>query len=260
MNISLRLLAVAMVMAATAFTSRAASIGVNFGTPAAADSSLGASQSAGVVSQINWMNYTSASASGVTLFDSTGAATTATMTFTGAFYPVIQVAASVDETNGDELLNNSYAASFSAPFIFTISSVPYATYSLITYVNSVNGGPRPISTTATTTTEGPTTLWGATPASSTGPGYVDGNTGTAYTYTSAVGATSGTATPNGNYFLFTGLTGGIGSTLTISMNSTTDVAQLTAFQIVDAVPEPGSALLLLGGCCVLGLRRMRGQR
>lgn len=253
MNTITRFLVLAAATLAVALTTRAASIGVNLGdATAGTDRALGASQSAGVVSQINWMNYGSSSASGVTLTDSTGATTTAAMTFTGSVLPVLTTAAGVDETNGDEVLNNSYVGAFSAPFTFTITSVPYATYDLITYVNSSNGGPRPVSTTV-----GSTTLWGATPASGTGAGYVDGNTVTPFTYISALGATSGAATPNGNYFLFSGLTG---STLTFSMNSTTDIPQITAFQIIDAVPEPGSALLLFGGCCALGLRRLRGKR
>ncbi|MES2997423.1 MAG: PEP-CTERM sorting domain-containing protein [Verrucomicrobiota bacterium] len=71
------------------------------------------------------------------------------------------------------------------------------------------------------------------------------------TWTRATGTTSGTATANANYALFTGLSG---SSFTIS-GAATPRSVLSGIQIV-AVPEP-SAAALLGGLGMLALLRRR---
>lgn len=225
-------------------TSHAAVIGVNLGDTNFG--SLSASDSAGVVPQINWMNVGATSATNLPLTDNTGASTTAQLSYTGALNPIIS-AASV--AGADEQLNHSYLASFSSSMTFSVTNVPYSVYDLIAYVATIQTG-RTYSTTV-----GSTTLYGLSP-NPTGAGYIDG-LATPYTYTSAVGTTAGTATPNGNYFRFNGLTG---STLNFTMASTNDLPTLTAFQIV-AVPEPGSmAMLGLGAAGFLFAvwKRQRG--
>ncbi|BDS06573.1 hypothetical protein NT6N_16130 [Oceaniferula spumae] len=68
----------------------------------------------------------------------------------------------------------------------------------------------------------------------------------------ATGTTSGTATANGNYSLYTGFSG---SSFTITGLSSEARATINGFQIV-AVPEPSStALLGLSGLALLLLRR-----
>lgn len=233
-------------------TALGASIGVNFGDGTFA---LAPGDSAGVIPQVNWQNITTSSAAAVTLFENTdsntSAATTAALTFSGSVLPTIQTALAVD--GPDEKLNNSRVASFSAPMTLSITGVPYDAYDVIAYVFTGSAGRR------YSTTIGGTTLWGMTPASPTGPGYIDDNNLTPFNYTAAIGATSATATDGGNYYLFSGLSGG---DLTITMNTSNDLATISALQIVEIVeiPEPSSALLLLVGCCALGLRHIRVRR
>ena len=232
----------------TAANLRAASIGVNLGDTN--NGSVNALSSAGVVPQTNWMNVGATSTPGLALSDNSGVPTTATLAYTGNLNPFIQNLSFV--SGPDELLNNSYLASFGSSMTFTVSNVPYANYDLIAYVTTSQTG------RTYTATLGSTTLFGISPNSSSA-GYID-NAPTPFTYTSAVGTTSGTATPNGNYFRFNGLTS---STLSFTMASTNDLPTLTAFQIVQAIPEPSSiALAGMGviGLALAGWKRQRSRR
>jgi len=237
------LFAVAILLFSASMAAAQPKIGVNLGDTN--NGSVGAASSAGVVPQTNWMNVGATSAAGLTLSDNSGAATTAQLSYSGTLNPFIQNPSFV--FGPDEQLNNSYLASFNSSMTFSVTNVPYANYDLIAYIATIQTG-RTYSATL-----GSTTLFGLSP-NSTAPGYID-NAPTPYTYTSAVGTTAGTATPNGNYFRFNGLTG---STVTFTMASTNDLPTLTAFQIVEAIPEPsGLALAGLGAAGVLVAWRKR---
>ncbi|MBE2180391.1 MAG: PEP-CTERM sorting domain-containing protein [Chthoniobacterales bacterium] len=250
MKTLLRLLFAAAFAGAAAVSTHAASIGVNFGSPALGFAGeIGPMASAGVVPQTNWMDVTNSAMTNLTLTDSTGAATTAQLTYAdGMGFPTLQIASLV--AGGDELLNNSYLWLGGAAPQLTINGVPYATYNVILYISSVLPG-----RTHEVTVDG-TTYYGLTP-NSLDAGYVDGNSGTPYTYTQAVGTNSGSATTNANYYLFTDLTAG---SFTISLATPNDVLQVSAFQIVDAVPEPTTATLLMGGMCALAAWRWRRRK
>jgi hypothetical protein len=82
----------------------------------------------------------------------------------------------------------------------------------------------------------------------------DSNNDGVMEWNQAVGTTSGTATPNGNYARYTGLSG---SSFTISGVSTSGRAVLNGMQIV-AIPEPSS--LVLVGLAFLSLAVFRKHR
>ncbi len=243
MRIPLGIMAFAVVVISATEDSRAASIGVNFydGTLA---NQLTANVTAGVVPQDHWMNVSNTTATSKILFDNLGNATNATLSYSGSLTPSV----TVNPNGGDEILNNSYLASFSPTMTFTISNISYESYDL--YVNVV-----PISTGRVySITANSTTYYGSSP-DPIGDGFIDGDNDPAFfTYTQALGTTNATATANATYFRFSGLTN---STLTFSVTGVTDgIPVVNAFQIV-AVPEPGSAFLLAGGVCVIALASLR---
>ncbi len=246
MNITLRLLAIAVVMVA-ALSADAASIGLNVSSPGVTGT-LDPNQSAGLISQFNWQNLNADNATGLILTDDSANATTATLTTTGgSLRPFNQTGPPSSVVGGDEVMNNVRLASFGSSMTFTVNLIPYAIYDLIVYVHAANGRSYSVQV-------GTTTLWGLSPDPNA-PGYIDGDG--AFTYNAAVGTSLGTATPNANYYRFNNLSNA--APLTFVMASGNDLPNTNGFQIVQ-VPEPGSVVLIVGGLCALGLRRRRGVR
>jgi hypothetical protein len=104
-------------------------------------------------------------------------------------------------------------------------------------------------------TVGGTTFYSLSP-NPIAAGYLDSNPATPFTYTQATSNNVEAPTPLSNYVLFTGLTGG---SQTVSVQSPTGLGfrSVRGFQIVETVPEPSAALLLLGGCGWFGCCRRR---
>jgi hypothetical protein len=82
-----------------------------------------------------------------------------------------------------------------------------------------------------------------------------------FSYVQATGTSMGTATSGANYVLFSGLTGGIGTSAIFDLQSpATDgnyAAFIGAIEIVNAVPEPGTMSLIFGAGVLPFVRRQR---
>ncbi|MBE7495723.1 MAG: PEP-CTERM sorting domain-containing protein [Verrucomicrobiaceae bacterium] len=223
----------------------ATTIGVNF-APVASGHLLPAGTSAGVVPQMNWQNITSTPVSSVMLNDSTGAASGASLSVTGSFVGLgwYNSAAAI----GDEWLMDTNLAA-SGTMSFSVSSIPYAAYDLIIYNQPLFSG------VTYTYAAGGTSYYGASPlVSNTSAGYVDGNSGTPFTFVEATSTLPGSPTPGSTYTRFEGLSG---SHLTFSITGGNGISYINGFQIVESVPEPSRALLLLGGLLAISGRRGR---
>jgi len=242
---SLYSLALALSLALLSFCTpslRAESIGVNFG--GFSSGQLASTDLAGVPSfaQTHWVNVTSAPSS-LVLGDSNGATTTARLSGGNgvSFSTQTQTFAGPDEA-----LNLSYAGGFGGSFSFTLTNIPYATYSLVVYdlglsTNSIQ------SVTALSTVT--TTFYTSSP-NPTGAGYIDGNSSTPFTYTQGTGTTQATATTNADYVVFPALTG---TNLTFVMSGYSGSTLVRGFQIVNAVPEPSTWVLGMGGIAMFGV-------
>lgn len=185
----------------------------------------------------NYNNVTaSSSATAIALNDDSGTASGATFTFSsgGNF-----AAGNATPVGGDEKLYRGYIFGDSS---VTLSNIPYAHYDL--YIYGMNDGPNRVEKT----TLGTTDVFGSSPSPGNA-GYIDGNGTTAFTFNRSVGTTSATATANGNYVLFSGLTGA-SQTFT---GSAPGNGYLAGFQVVQ-IPEP-SALGLVGFGFALALTR-----
>ena len=229
-----------------AASAQAAIIGVNFtggsfgGSPVI---SLLTTDLAGVIPSGNFNNIVSANnATPVALVDDSGLATTMTLTIAGAAGPYSTIAgAGINPQGADEKLNTGFLAGNGT---IALSNIPYASYSI--YVYALNDNESRIQGI---TVNGVTYYQDPPNAASR----VDQNGATPYPYIRAIGTTSGTATNDANYMLFTGLSG---TSQTIVANAPGN-GYITGFQVVQT-PEPGSALMaLLGGVALLGRRRRR---
>lgn len=240
------LMSAALFIASSA-TVRAASIGVSF-APVASGHLLPPGASAGVTPQTNWQNITATPISGVILNDNNGAATTAALSASapGGFVGFGNYTPSA--VVGDEWLMETNLAA-SGTMSFTIASIPYAAYDLIVYNLPL------FSNVLYTYTVGATSYFGRSPAvSPTSAGYVDNNGGTPFTFTQATSTSSGSPTLNSTYTRFDGLTG---SSVTFSVTGGNGIAYTNGFQLVEVIPEPSRAVLLLGGLLAIFGRRAR---
>ena len=219
------------------------SIGVDFGTPSTV---VASTDSAGVTgfAQTHWQAVT-ATPTNLALTDNTGAATTAKLTISGV---VGFNGLGVTPSGTDEVLNRGQVSSGSN-WSFTIDNIPYAGYSLLVYDLSFNTG------LVQGVTVGGTTYYSSSP-NPTGAGYIDNNAGTAFTYTQATSTLSASPTAGGDYMLFTGLSG-TSLTVNIAKISGTGSGSVGAFQIIQTVPEPSTALLFAVSGATLLLRRRR---
>lgn len=231
-----------LIAAVLSTTIRAASIGVDFNVTTPSHT-LAPTDVAGVVPQSNWHTITTTSTTGLLLNDNTGAATTAALTYT---------AGSAGNWNNsaagpDEWINDTWVVNFSPTITINVGSIPYASYDLIVYNLPLFAG------AGYTYTVGSTSYYGLSPNSSpTSPGYVDGDG--AYTYLQASSTNSGSPTPNSNYAVFSNLSG---SSLTFSVTGANGIGYINAFQIIESVPEPSRAMLLLGSLLAIAGRRTR---
>lgn len=229
-----------LVLAAAA-PSRAATIAVNFVGNGGTGGTLATTDSAGVLASTNYNNVTvSSSATAIALNDDSGTASGATFTFSsgGNF-----AAGNENPVGGNEKLYRGYIFGNSS---VTISGIPYGLYDLYTYGMNDSAG------RTAQTTVGAATFYGVSPNPGAA-GYIDGNSGTPFTYTRSISTDPNAGTPLGNYARFSNLSG---STLTFTHQATSNNGFLAGFQIVQ-VPEPSSLGLVGLGFALALTRRSR---
>jgi hypothetical protein len=224
---------------ALASAANAASIGVNFGSNETGGSLL-ASDSAGVVAQINWNNTASGSGSASSLIDNSGSITTAGVTWSSWNSSTWHAYRST--TTGDDKLMTGYLDPVwgDQNSTATVSSIPYSLYDVYVYLGSNNNGATAHVTDGTTIYDY-TVSYDGTPVPF--PGFVQ-TTATDDSF------------PVANYAKFSGLTS---SSVTVTADSFGNGAGMFGLQIVQVVPEPMSATLLgLGGLgLILAIKRRR---
>jgi hypothetical protein len=248
------LLSPVLMAAAVFFTSavalRAATIAVNF-APAGFGFDLPSGTSAGVVPQTNWKNVTattnSTTISSTIMNDNTGTPTTATFSVSGTSLGLGSVQTAAASTPGDERMMASNLSS-NPTMTVSLANIPYAAYDLIIYNLPLFAGVK------YTYTVGSTSYFGNSPsAGPTSAGYVDNNSGTPFTFTQATSTNTLSPTLNSTYARFDGLSGDINFIVT----GGNGIAYLNGFQIIESVPEPSRAALLMTGLLALSARRSR---
>lgn len=247
------LVLVAVVTLGLNIAARAGSIGGNFTTYSIA---LAATDSAGAAAfaQMNWNNILSPPANFI-LHDDTGTATTATVTTSPGIASVLLSGSYISGggAGADERLNMGAAAAGSSAtdWSFTLNNIPYASYSLVVYDLSFLDG------AVSGITAAGVTFFTSSP-NSAGPGYIDDDPATPFTYTQSVSTDPAMPTPLSNYVVFAGLTG-TSQTVAISrLSGILPYGAVGGFQIVQTVPEPSTcAMLGLGILGLVGCRRYR---
>ena len=255
-------------------SARAATIGVDFfgGGGSGASTMMDPSEIAGLVPAANWNSLTGAAqATPTALVDSAGAATGATVVWTSNNTwnaPNVPPVAP-----GDLKMMKGYLDSTDTSITtVTVSGIPASItsagpYSVILYADGDNGGNNRVGKySVLNNPTGNAVFWSRDASNATFSGtYVAGQTAVDPTILTggAIDTQNAAAltVPEGNYILFTGLTGD-----TFTLNAQSSVAQdatnrsaIQGFQIISAdVPEPTAiAALGLGMVALFGRRRRR---
>jgi hypothetical protein len=218
----------------------AASIGIQFAQSSKPELFLAAGDTAGAsgVAQTNWnplaANFTTAS----DFKDSTGTTITGTSLSRSGGGEYFAGNGFADGTGDRKLASSSILAAFGGTVSVTLSGIPYATYDVYVY--------------------GENDAAGRYTSIGDGTSHVSfGTTSTASSWIPGTGTWDGTGTadsdPVANYARFTGETS---SSLTITWKSQGN-SGVNGIQIVQSVPEPGSAGMIggLAGLLCLFMRR-----
>ncbi len=275
---------IASMALASGSLARADSIAISFGdnlaTTTGADQ-VGATQTAGVVSQSNWNNAvtgtlsgsvtsldgTVKTPSGSTIVDNTGTATTVTGNLWAGSntYNIAQTTNTApDASNGDQLMMNGgiYSNSNSSfnNLIIQVNNVPYAEYDVYVYglvdhagaIEHIGLGDSEMAGTthsfnadaAFSTGGNAYTVWEKTPTPNA-VGYIDGTSPTGFTYTQAVSTAQASPTPNADYAEFTNV---LGPSFSVAAYATNYNGAIEGVQIVDLAP--GAATVSNAGTSV----------
>lgn len=204
----------------------ATAISVNYDIAGGNTGSLGAADVAGVVPVANWNNVQATGVGaaftyGITYLDNSGAGTILTVSATGGIADTWNTQGTNDEKIFGDKVNMTNNTTL------TLANIPYATYDLYIYSTAFSN-----ETVAFT---------------------IGSNTQTLVnTFTPQFNGAGSKFVQNDTYVKFTGLSGDSA----VSMTGTE--ISLGGFQIVNAVPEPSSSLLIaLGGIGLLARRRRR---
>jgi len=212
-------------------------IGVNFvgnngGTPA----QMAPADTAGVVPSANYNNVAASTGSALSLNDSTGAASGATMDWNAGGNWASVYSTTFVPGNADQKLNNGFLYSNNAggvPAAVTINNLPYSgPYDV--YVYTLNDG---VNRLTTTTLNGTTSYYGRT--ADPNDGKHETGTNTPYLYTQSSSADQANPTAGGDYVLFVGVTG-------TSVQFQTDApgnGAMNGFQIVPETAAPAAPVL-----------------
>ena len=284
MRISKKIGLSTIVLVALAAAAQAQIIGIDFNDGGATNQSPGSTAVAGPVPTAGWYNNVDVSTapgpiSG--LLDNTNTATTATFGFTQggntlSGNPIYNSGyGAVGAANGaltpDQQLFNGAAYAANAGFSqeVNLSNIPYSQFDVYLLVQAIPGGSFVSGYGSVQIFNGSTvggagtSYWFSSENASFGSPVPTPFTGS---YVQAIGTTgTGDATPNANYVEFTGLAGGAGTSYSFDLTSPAvsynNGALIDAIEIVDAVPEPSTYAMMLGGFgMLLGMQKFRNRK
>lgn len=201
---------------------------------------------AGVVPASNWNNVSGAAGTGSTLVNDSGAASGATLDWTGQATWSWERSGDPVPANADGSMFNGYldTTGNDGNHTFTVANVPFALYDVIVYVdgefNLTPGRPLRANINPGGSGDNPATdVWVSDTLNWNG------------TYTQGTGTDLASATEGANYVRFSGITQ---DNFGIFVEAETFRAAINGFQIVE-VPEPGTGLLALLGLGLAARRR-----
>lgn len=245
MKRSLLLLGLVIVLSSFVISSQAAAgsiISLNFASGrSGVQYPMDSGMTAGVAPATNWNNLFGGNNTATDLLDSMGTATTATVTWTTT--STHGVTTPSGSSDGNIAMMETYIDhSVLTTAAVTVSGIPAnSSFDVYVYFDGNNSG-HPRSAGYTIDDQ---TYW-TTDVSDFGG-----------TFFQATGTTEATATVNGNYAIFSGLTGSE-FTLSVDPSHVGDIARgaVNGIQIVcTSVPEPGSVVLILTAFIAIGFFR-----
>lgn len=234
-----------------------------WGTPPAAYQTLAPADSAGAVAATGWQNILvpEATNSSLTLTDNHGNSAATLYIPNGiigarngsGFVTATPVASNWNSglPTSETTQNKLYAAGSGFPNTYAnemqFSNIPYANYSIYVYLGIQSGYSASAQIFAGASNTASQTYYAQN------GGWDYGNP-SPNSYVQATSTDSANPTDGGNYVLFSGLTGS-SQTIDVNYANAQDGVIVSGFQIVQAVPEPASMVLLGAGALLLIPRR-----